>query len=95
MVGECLMYLLGVQMTVTDQLARKQQHRNLVAIAHLCPRIGIDFDDVHGKSSRRRQGSKFGEHFFAKPAPGTGVQHKARRGAATVSGGAIHCRQRM
>jgi len=63
------MYFFGVQAAVTHQFSGKQQHRNLVAIAHSCGRVGIDVDYVDAKGPRRRQRGEFGQHFFAQAAP--------------------------
>ena len=59
------MYLLGVQMLVTYQFTREQQHRNLMAIAHFRRGVGIDVDHIDADAGNGRQRGEFAQHLLA------------------------------
>ena len=67
-VSEGLMHFLGVQMPVTHQFSGEKQHRNLVAIACSCRRVGIDVEHVDRERAGLRQRGEFAEHLLAQAA---------------------------
>ena len=78
MVCEGLIQLFHVQMTVADQFAGQQQHRDFMAIAPTRRGIRIHVDDIHGDVGRLRPSREFREHFLAEPAFGAGIQQESQ-----------------
>ena len=84
------MYFGGVQMSVAHQFTGKQQHRDLVAIAHFRLGVGVDVEHIDAEGLRLRHRAKLAQHLLAQAAAVTRVQEKARH---WVSGGEVRrCR---
>ena len=62
---EGLIYFLGVQAAVAQQLPRKHEDRYFVPVARPRGRLQIDIDDINGDALRRRQRGEFAQHFLA------------------------------
>ena len=67
------MHLRRIQMPVANQLARQQQHGNLVPKAQARVGIAIDVDDVHRHARDVGKGCQIGEHVLAKAAAGARI----------------------
>ena len=62
------MHLFHVQMPVTHQFPGKQQHWNLVAVAHPRSGIRVDIDDVQRITRGFRNPAQGLNQFLAEPA---------------------------
>ena len=60
------MYLLDVQAPMAHQFPPEQQHRNLMAVAHFCRRVGIDIEHVDADRAGFRQRRQFEQHLIAR-----------------------------
>jgi len=79
MKAEGLIHFFRVQAAVAQQLARKQEDRDFVAVTRPRHRIKIDVDDIDGDALGTIQSGKLTQHFLAQTAPGARVQQETLR----------------
>src|SRR5258707_9854275 len=74
--AEGLIYFFAVQAAVAQYFSRKQEDRNLVAVARPRLEVPVNVDDIDGDPLRRRQSLQLAQHLLAQAAPGTRVQQE-------------------
>jgi len=65
MKAEGLIYLFGIQASVTQQFSRQQKYGNFVSVALPSGGLEIDIDDIDGYSLGAGQRREIAQHFLA------------------------------